>query len=118
MATACELMCQPSASSAIELNHQPATISTTIVAAVIHMTRRVPRSAAWLPRVEDVVVRPRREIVGVHGLVAVRRRWRVTGRAAADAAAWADELAVMVARPAGNESPGQCRRFPAGIASA
>ena len=49
MATACELMCQPSASRAIELNHQPATISTTIIAAVIHITARVPRSAAWLP---------------------------------------------------------------------
>ena len=42
-------MCQPSASSAIELNHQPATISTTIIAAVIHITSRVPRSAMGLP---------------------------------------------------------------------
>ena len=49
MASACELMCQPSASTAIELNHQPATISTSMVATVIHSTRRVPRSAAALP---------------------------------------------------------------------
>ena len=49
MASACELMCQPSASTAMELNHQPATISTTMVASVIHSTRRVPRSAAALP---------------------------------------------------------------------
>src|SRR6185369_6258339 len=45
MATAWELMCQPSASSAIELYHQPAATSTTIMAAVIHMTTRVLRSA-------------------------------------------------------------------------
>eukprot|EP01136_Pigoraptor_vietnamica_P043118 Opistho-1_new@18131 len=49
MASACELMCQPSAKSAMELNHQPAPISTTIMAAVIHITRRVLRSAAALP---------------------------------------------------------------------
>src|SRR5882757_583412 len=49
MAIACELMCQPSASSAIELNHQPAAISTTIMTAVIHMTTLVPRSATALP---------------------------------------------------------------------
>jgi len=49
MATAWELMCQPSASNAMELYHQPAKISITIIAAVIHITRRVPRSAAWLP---------------------------------------------------------------------
>ena len=48
MATVCELMCQPSASSAIELNHQPATISTTIATAVINITARVPRSAIGL----------------------------------------------------------------------
>src|SRR6185369_10211894 len=45
IATAWELMCQPSASSAIELYHQPAVISITIMAAVIHMTMRVLRSA-------------------------------------------------------------------------
>ena len=33
---------------AIELNHQPAAISITIMAAVIHITIRVPRSAAAL----------------------------------------------------------------------
>ena len=49
MASTCELMCQPSASKAMELNHQPAHISTTIVTSVIHITSRVPRSAAWLP---------------------------------------------------------------------
>src|SRR5262245_61544977 len=38
-------MCQPSASSAIELNHQPATTSTTIVTAVSSATARVRRSA-------------------------------------------------------------------------
>ncbi|EXI73881.1 MAG: hypothetical protein AW07_02017 [Candidatus Accumulibacter sp. SK-11] len=42
-------MCQPSASSAIELNHQPAAISTNIIAAVISITTRVPFSAARLP---------------------------------------------------------------------
>ena len=46
IAKACELMCQPSASSAIELKAQPAKISTTIVTKVIHMTQRVLRSAA------------------------------------------------------------------------
>src|SRR4051794_31248432 len=49
MASACELMCQPSASRAIELNHQPAPISTTIAATVIHITSRVLRSADSLP---------------------------------------------------------------------
>ena len=49
MATVCELMCQPSASKAMELNHQPAAISITIMRAVIQVTMRVPRSAAWLP---------------------------------------------------------------------
>src|SRR5579864_725429 len=49
MARACELICQPSARSAIELNHQPAQISTTIMAAVTHITIRVPRSALSLP---------------------------------------------------------------------
>jgi hypothetical protein len=39
-------MCQPSASKAMELNHQPATISTTMVTRVIQTTARVPRSAA------------------------------------------------------------------------
>jgi hypothetical protein len=42
-------MCQPSASNAIEFDHQPTAISMTIIATVIHMTVRVPRSAAWLP---------------------------------------------------------------------
>jgi hypothetical protein len=42
-------MCQPSASNAIELNHHPEAISTTIMVAVIHITARVPRSAAGLP---------------------------------------------------------------------
>jgi hypothetical protein len=37
-------MCQPSASSAIELKTVPATISTTIIAAVSAITRRVFRS--------------------------------------------------------------------------
>src|SRR5690606_17806205 len=41
-------MCQPSASSAIELNHQPALISTTIVTSVMTTTSREPRSAARL----------------------------------------------------------------------
>lgn len=49
MATACELMCQPSANSAMELNHQPAAISMTIMATVIHITVRVLRSATSLP---------------------------------------------------------------------
>ena len=49
MASACELMCQPSASSAIELNHQPATISTTIVTTVIHVTAQAPCSAVAFP---------------------------------------------------------------------
>ena len=49
MATAWEPMCQPSASRAMELNHHPATISTPIIRTVMTMTRRVPRSPAWLP---------------------------------------------------------------------
>jgi len=49
MATMCELMCTPSASSAMELNQPPATISTTIITAVIHATVRVLRSATVLP---------------------------------------------------------------------
>ena len=39
-------MCQPSANSAMELYHQPEMISMTIITAVIHITARVPRSAA------------------------------------------------------------------------
>jgi hypothetical protein len=38
-ASACELMCQPSASTAMELNHQPPEISTTIIAIVSHIAR-------------------------------------------------------------------------------
>ena len=49
MASAWLLMCQPSASSAIELNHQPAAISATIATSVNHSTKRVPRSPAALP---------------------------------------------------------------------
>src|SRR6185312_4519637 len=49
MATACVLMWKPSASSAIELYPQPAAISSTIMAPVIHITARVPRSPAALP---------------------------------------------------------------------
>ena len=49
IAKACELMCQPSARSAMELNHQPAMISTSIIAAVIHMTSLVPRCPAGFP---------------------------------------------------------------------
>lgn len=37
---------EASASSAMELNHQPAPIWTSIVAAMIHITVRAPRSAA------------------------------------------------------------------------
>jgi len=40
------LMCQPSASSAIESKAMPAAISTTIIAPVMAMTMRVRRSAA------------------------------------------------------------------------
>ena len=39
------LMCQPSASKAIECDVMPATISTIIIAAVIPITMRVRRSA-------------------------------------------------------------------------
>ena len=42
-------MCQPSAKSAIELNQLPATISSSMVASVIHSTACVPRSAAGFP---------------------------------------------------------------------
>jgi hypothetical protein len=42
-------MCQPSASSAIDPVIHPATISTTIVTAVIATTTQVRRSAARLP---------------------------------------------------------------------
>jgi len=42
-------MCQPSAKRAIELNHHPAVISITIVAAVIHVTTQALRSAMTLP---------------------------------------------------------------------
>jgi len=40
-ARTCVLMCQPSASKAIECDIKPATISTTIIAAVIPITMRV-----------------------------------------------------------------------------
>ena len=45
-------MCQPSASSAIELNQEPAAISTTMVMAVRPTTIQVRRSclSCWLPR--------------------------------------------------------------------
>src|SRR5665213_3151749 len=42
---ACELMCNPSASSAMELSHQPPMVYTTIIAAVTHITVRILRSA-------------------------------------------------------------------------
>ena len=42
-------MCQPSASTAIELNHQPPAISTTIMMAVSHVARRMLASASGLP---------------------------------------------------------------------
>src|SRR5687768_11572561 len=42
-------MCQPSASTAMELNHQPPTISTTIMMAVSHNARRTLRSANGFP---------------------------------------------------------------------
>ena len=45
-AITCELMCHPSASSAIELNFQPARSSTTMVIAVSNTTQRVRRSAS------------------------------------------------------------------------
>ncbi len=41
---ACEAMCSPSASNAIEPNSTPATISTTIIVAVIAITSCVLRS--------------------------------------------------------------------------
>ena len=40
-AVACVLMCQPSANRAMELNIQPATISTSIMATVSKTTRMV-----------------------------------------------------------------------------
>ena len=59
MAAACVPMCQPSASSAIELNHQPAPISTTMVEAVSQTTTRVRNSTvcgASTGRVVDVTM--------------------------------------------------------------
>src|SRR5258706_313770 len=47
-AITCELMCHPSASSAIELNFQPASSSTSMVTAVSSTTQRVRRSASGL----------------------------------------------------------------------
>jgi hypothetical protein len=44
-AATCVLMCQPSASSAIDPNAMPPPISTAIIAAVMPMTIRVRRSA-------------------------------------------------------------------------
>ena len=41
-------MCHPSASSAIELNHNPATTSTTIIAAVATW-RYIPESPVRVP---------------------------------------------------------------------
>ena len=46
LAMACELMCMPSARRAMDLNHQAAPISMTIMAAEIHITARAPRSPA------------------------------------------------------------------------
>ena len=48
-AMACVLMCQPSASSAMELKSQPAAISTTIIVAVSPTTRQLFSSPAWFP---------------------------------------------------------------------
>ena len=42
-------MCQPSASTAMELNHQPPAISTTIITRVSAIARRVFFSAIGLP---------------------------------------------------------------------
>src|SRR6187549_1150794 len=42
-------MCHPSASSAMDPVMNPATISATMVAAVIATTSQVRRSARWLP---------------------------------------------------------------------
>src|SRR5262245_5712809 len=42
-------MCQPSASTAIELNHQPPAISTIIIANVSQIARRTLASAIGLP---------------------------------------------------------------------
>ena len=47
-ANACELMCQPSANSAMEPSTVPAAISTTIITSVSHITWRVRRSAMGL----------------------------------------------------------------------
>ena len=44
-AMACVLMCQPSASNAIECDMMPAVISSSIIATVIPITTRVRRSA-------------------------------------------------------------------------
>lgn len=47
---ACELICQPSASSAIDPYYQPATISTTMAMAVRISTHSVRRSASGLAK--------------------------------------------------------------------
>ena len=52
-AKACELMCQPSAISAMELKIQPPAISSTITTSVSHITQRVRRSATGLPWVKE-----------------------------------------------------------------
>ena len=49
-AATCVAMCQPSASRAIEAYTLPATISTSIMAAVSQITRRVRASPCALSR--------------------------------------------------------------------
>ena len=67
MATAWELMCQPSDSNGIELNYQSAMISTSIISAVIHIAACAALSSV-ASRVEYVVLHPVGQIFGAHGL--------------------------------------------------
>ena len=53
-ATACEAMCKPSASSAMEPKTIPAAISMTIIEAVIAMTIRVLASPGFLESCPNV----------------------------------------------------------------
>ena len=55
MAPAWVAMCQPSASSAIELNQEPAAISTTMVIAVSPTTIQVRRSCRVVLAAQEIV---------------------------------------------------------------
>ena len=77
IATPCELMCRPSASSAIEPYARPAATSMAIAASVIQVTSSVPRCPAALPSSKrwSCCQRPRSWVCMVLG----SRPGRITG---------------------------------------